>query len=167
MKTQRPAAAPAPSPTNASTPARRHRGNNGIRQHPKPAKALALADPSHTRDAANIAGIPVRTVRYWIEHFESWEDSELEAFIAAAKRRMAGAWAVLGQEGQEFALELRNEGRAKDFLSAMTGAGIADTKLEKLGQPRTIEMSPGSDSPSMLRNVPGLAPPDEPANSTE
>jgi hypothetical protein len=61
-------------------------------------------------------------------------DSELDAFILQKKRAMSGMWCILGEEAQEFAQELRALGKAKEFLSAMTAAGIASTKLEALGQ---------------------------------
>lgn len=115
------------------------------KHHSKDTKATAMAalqsgdNPPH---AAAIAGVPVSTVRSWIKVFESWDDSELDAFIAAKKRAMGGAWAVVGTDALELVQELRVAKDAKGMLAAATTAGIASTKLESLGQPKNV--TPGA-----------------------
>lgn len=124
------------------------------KHHSKDTKAMALAalqsgdNPPH---AAAIAGVPVSTVRNWIKVFEAWDDSELDAFIAAKKRAMGGAWAVVGTDALQFVQELRAAGDAKGMLAAATTAGIASTKLESLGQPKNVNQQPsGTDNPLIV-----------------
>ena len=128
------------------------------KRHPIERKALAIAAHQLTNSstqASEIADVPESTVRYWIQQFEMWNDSELEAFIADKKRAIGGLWAHMGVEALEFAQELRTAGDARGFQSAMLAAGIASTKLESLGQPKDV--TPASPtSPSLLREIPGL-----------
>jgi hypothetical protein len=102
------------------------------------ALGIAIASVSTQQEAAEALEVTPRTIRNWIAEFEAMPDSELDAFVSSKKRAMSGMWSVLGLEAQEFAQELRALGKAKEFLSAMTAAGIASTKLEALGQPRNI-----------------------------
>jgi hypothetical protein len=98
------------------------------------ALGIAIASVSTQQEAAEALEVTPRTIRNWIAEFEAMPDSELDAFVSSKKRAMSGMWSVLGLEAQEFAQELRALGKAKEFLSAMTAAGIASTKLEALGQ---------------------------------
>jgi hypothetical protein len=111
------------------------------KRHSKETKALALAAKdlgSSNREAGRIAGVPESTVREWIAHFRTCDDSELEAFIAQEKRVINATWVVLGSKAQSLALDLCEQGEAKAMLAATTAAGIASTKLEPLGQPRNV-----------------------------
>lgn len=114
------------------------------KRHPPEIKeeGIVLANVlSSSLKAGVLIGVPDRTVRQWVAEFRVMGDSELEAFIADQKRLAGGLWAAEQIAALEFAEQLRVAGQAKAYLSAMTAAGIASTKLESLGLPRNVTPS--------------------------
>lgn len=117
--------------------------------------ALAATCGGTTNEASTISGVPAPTIRRWVADLKAMDDSELEALIFDKKRTISGLWAIIGVDALEFAQELRAVGNAKGFQSAMVAAGICSTKLEALGQPKTVQDA-SPTSPSLLREIPGL-----------
>jgi hypothetical protein len=130
------------------------------REHPLEVKARSIASShlgSSPAQTSEITGVPVRTIQYWLSVFETWNDSELEAFIAAKKRALGAAWIVMEQDCLEFAASMLAAGNANGLYRAIWSAGVSHDKTLSLGQPKTIDAS--SITPTRLSDPPPSSPP--------
>lgn len=129
-------------------PPRKPRTRHSIEQ-----KALAIAAAQLSQSslsASDLTGIPSRTIRDWVSHFESIADSELDLWVANKRRSLSAAYLILEAVGQELAYDLAKAGDANGFKAAMTGAGIACDKTKGMGQPKIITSYASDENKSLL-----------------
>ena len=129
-------------------PPRKPREPHSIEQ-----KALAIAAAQLSQSslkASDLTGIPSRTIREWVYHFESVGDSDLDLWVANKRRSLSAAYLILEAAGQELAYDLAKAGDANGYKAAMTGAGIACDKTKGMGGPKIITSYASTEDKSLL-----------------